>query len=115
MDGRGRALDNIFVERLWRSLKHEDIYLKGYSTVAELTLGLVEYFAFYNSERPHQGLGNSSPDEVSAASNGGGARIVNHFGPGGRPSSPVNSGQPRSAAIRSAARRVGKEGVNTLR
>ena len=48
MDGRGRALDNIFVERLWRSVKHEDVYLKGYHTVAELTLGLTEYFVFYN-------------------------------------------------------------------
>lgn len=99
MDGRGRALDNIFVERLWRSLKHEDIYLKGYSTVAELTLGLVEYFTFYNSERPHQGLGNRTPDEVYAAGIGGGARIVNYFGQGGSPSSQVKSGQRRSAAV----------------
>jgi putative transposase len=76
MDGRGRALDNIFVERLWRSLKHEDIYLKGYSTVAELTLGLVEYFAFYNGERPHQGLGNRTPDEVYADGIGGGAGLL---------------------------------------
>jgi putative transposase len=78
MDGRGRALDNIFVERLWRSLKHEDIYLKGYSTVAELTLGLVEYFAFYNGERPHQDW-ETAPDEVYADGIGGGARIANHF------------------------------------
>ena len=99
MDGRGRALDNIFVERLWRSLKHEDIYLKGYSTVAELTLGLVEYFAFYNGERPHQGLGNRTPDEVYADGIGGGARIANHFDRDGNPSSPVASGQRRSAAV----------------
>ena len=56
MDGRGRALDNIFVERLWRSVKHEDIYLKGYGALGELTLGLTEYFMFYNAERPHQSL-----------------------------------------------------------
>jgi putative transposase len=54
MDGRGRALDNIFVERLWRSVKHEDIYLKGYATLPELLIGLTEYFDFYNRERTHQ-------------------------------------------------------------
>ena len=54
MDGRGRALDNIFVERLWRNVKHEDVYLKGYANMAELMLGLAQYFAFYNAERPHQ-------------------------------------------------------------
>jgi len=47
MDGRGRALDNIFVERLWRNVKYEDVYLKGYSNMAELTVGLAQYFAFY--------------------------------------------------------------------
>ena len=49
--GRGRALDNIFVERLWRSVKHEDVYLKGYATMGELMIGLTEYFAFYNIQR----------------------------------------------------------------
>ena len=53
MDGRGRALDNIFVERLWRSLKHEDVYLKGYETISELLIGLTEYFVFYNTEKMH--------------------------------------------------------------
>jgi len=52
MDGRGRALDNIFVERLWRSVKHEDIYLKGYSTATELQYGLKKYFIEFNVERP---------------------------------------------------------------
>jgi putative transposase len=98
MDGRGRALDNIFVERLWRSLKHEDIYLKGYSTVAELTLGLVEYFAFYNGERPHQGLKPHSRRGLCRWYYGG-ARIANHFDRDGNPSSPVASGQRRSAAV----------------
>jgi len=50
MDGRGRALDHIFVERLWRSVKHEDVYLKGYASLGELTRGLVEYFTFFNGE-----------------------------------------------------------------
>jgi putative transposase len=56
MDGRGRALDNIFVERLWRSVKYEDIYPKNYVYIPELLLGLTEYFAFYNGERYHQAL-----------------------------------------------------------
>ena len=64
MDGRGRAFDNIFVERLWRSVKHEDVYLKGYATMGELTVGLAEYFAFYNGERPHQSLGHKTPEVV---------------------------------------------------
>ena len=80
MDGRGRALDNIFVERLWRSVKYEDVYLKGYASLPELLLGLTEYFAFYNAERPHQSLGNRTPDEVYRTGEGGGAEIVGHFG-----------------------------------
>ena len=79
MDGRGRALDNIFVERLWRSVKHEDIYLKGYSTAAELRCGLKEYFVLFNDERPHQSLGYSTPDKVYLAAAGGGARIVDKY------------------------------------
>ena len=74
MDGRGRALDNIFVERLWRSVKYEDVYLQGYGTMGELTLGLARYFAFYNGERPHQSLGNWTPHEVYASGQGGGAK-----------------------------------------
>jgi putative transposase len=80
MDGRGRALDNIFVERLWRSLKHEDIYIKGYASLPELLLGLRAYFAFYNCERPHQSLGYRTPDLVYHSGEGGGARIVDRFG-----------------------------------
>jgi len=79
MDGRGRALDNIFVERLWRSLKHEDIYLKGYTNIGELRLGLTDYFAFYNGERPHQSLSNQTPDKVYSTGEGGGAEIVDRF------------------------------------
>ena len=80
MDGRGRALDNIFVERLWRSVKHEDIYLKGYASVPELLLGLTEYFVFYNTQRIHQSLNYVTPDEVYRTAKGGGARIVDKFG-----------------------------------
>jgi putative transposase len=64
MDGRGRALDNIFVERLWRSVKYEDIYLKDYTTVPALDEGLARYFHFYNHERPHQSLAYRTPAEV---------------------------------------------------
>jgi putative transposase len=64
MDGRGRALDNIFVERLWRSVKYEHIYLYDHATVLALAAGLGEYFSFYNTERPHQSLGYRTPAEV---------------------------------------------------
>ena len=79
MDGRGRALDNIFVERLWRSIKYEDIYLRGYAGMGELMIGLTEYFAFYNGERPHQSLSNLTPDQVYKTGQGGGAKIVDKF------------------------------------
>ena len=64
MDGRGRCLDNVFVERLWRSVKYEDVYLKGYETVPELTQGLGRYFPFYNEERLPQALGYRTPADV---------------------------------------------------
>src|SRR6185312_10280281 len=63
-DGRGRALDNVFVERLWRSVKYEDIYIWGYEAVPELHQGLGRYFAFYNDERLHQSLGYRTPAAV---------------------------------------------------
>jgi len=66
MDGRGRALDNVYIERLWRSLKYEDIYLKECETVEDLRNGLTKYFAYYNNERPHQGLDYRTPEEVYA-------------------------------------------------
>lgn len=64
MDGRGRAIDNIFVERLWRTVKYENIYLKAYSDGLELYLGLKEYFDFYNNERFHQSLDYKNPREM---------------------------------------------------
>ena len=63
-DGRGRAFDNIFVERLWRTVKYEEVYLKDYDTVAEATRNLKEYFIFYNQERLHQALGYKTPAAV---------------------------------------------------
>src|SRR3954451_22840711 len=64
MDGRGRALDNVFVERLWRSVKYEDLYIRGYEDVPELRRGLGRYFAFYNYARLHQALGYRTPAVV---------------------------------------------------
>ena len=67
MDGRGRWLDNVFIERLWRSLKHEDIYLKGYADGREAKAGIAAWVAFYNTRRPHQALGDRAPMVVSRA------------------------------------------------
>jgi putative transposase len=64
MDGRGRALDNIFVERLWRTVKYEDVYLKGYETPKEVFAGLRAYFQYYNWERPHQALDYRTPAAI---------------------------------------------------
>jgi putative transposase len=66
-DGRGRALDNVFVERLWRSVKYENIYINNYEHVNELESGLTAYFWFYDEERPHQSLDYRTPGEVHRA------------------------------------------------
>jgi len=79
MDGRGRVFDNIFVERLWRNVKYEDVYLKGYESMVDLGKGLGEYFVFYNGERPHQALGQETPDVVHQTAIGGGAMIVDRY------------------------------------
>lgn len=92
MDGRGRALDNIFVERLWRNVKYECVYINGFSSIPELIIGLTDYFAYYNDERPHQSLGYKTPKEVYLGSQGGGAHIPDNY--------MVNeTGQRRSAEI----------------
>ena len=106
MDGRGRAFDNIFVERLWRNVKYEDVYLKGYGTIIELTAGLAKYFAFYNGERPHQSLGNITPNIVYLTAIGGGAVIVDKY-PRAVDESPVplrstgdsSTAEPRSEVV----------------
>jgi putative transposase len=66
MDGRGRVFDNIFIERLWRSVKYEEVYLKDYESVKEACAGLNAYFRFYNEQRPHQALGYLSPAALYA-------------------------------------------------
>jgi putative transposase len=77
-DGRGRALDNVFVERLWRSLKYEDIYIKDYDRIIDLEAGLSAYFWFYDEERPHQSLDYCTPGEVYRA---GLSRAIRGEGP----------------------------------
>ena len=64
MDGKGRAIDNIFAERLWRSVKYEEVYLNDYETVLEAKSGIKRYFEYYNNERQHQSLGYRTPAEV---------------------------------------------------
>ena len=64
MDGKGRWIDNVFVERLWRSVKYESIYLHAYETPREVRVALARYFTFYNGHRPHQSLGYRTPDEI---------------------------------------------------
>jgi putative transposase len=73
-DGRGRALDNVFVERLWRSVKYEDVYIHDYEYVPELESGLGSYFWFYDEERPHSSLGYRTPGEVYRAGIQGGLK-----------------------------------------
>ena len=98
MDGRGRAFDNIFVERLWRAVKYENVYLKGYANLGDLTVGLSEYFQFYNTERPHQALGNRTPEAVYQSGFGGGAAIADHFGGKKITWQDANTGQRCAAA-----------------
>ena len=64
MDGRGRWMDNVFIERLWRSLKYEDVYLKGYADGREARAGIARWIAFYNEQRLHQALGDRAPMAV---------------------------------------------------
>ena len=64
MDGRGRWLDNVFIERLWRTVKYEDVYLRGYTSLHEADRGLAAYFTFYNQGRRHQSLDWKTPAQV---------------------------------------------------
>ncbi len=86
MDGRGRAFDNIFVERLWRTIKHENIYLNGYANMGELMRGLTAYMIFYNGVRIHQALGYATPGETYRTGVGGGALILEKYGAAGEES-----------------------------
>lgn len=64
MDGRGRWMDNVFIERLWRSLKYECVYLHAFETGSELRAGLTKWIGYYNAGRPHSGLGGQTPNEA---------------------------------------------------
>ncbi len=75
MDGKGRAFDNIFTERLWRTVKYENVYLLDYQTPREARQGIGIYLTFYNEQRPHQALGNRTPAEVYFARPQGGAIV----------------------------------------
>jgi len=66
MDGKGRWMDNVFIERLWRSVKYEEIYLRGHNTLPELEAGLQAWFGRYNTWRPHQALDNRTPSQAHA-------------------------------------------------
>lgn len=74
MDARGRWMDNRFIERLWRSLKYEDVYLRSYEDGRKLRLGLRHWFVKYNQHRPHQALGYATPEEVYHAPESHGAK-----------------------------------------
>ena len=72
----------IAASRLWRNVKHENVYLKGYANMGEFTVGLAAYMTFFNAERPHQALGYATPDEVYRTGIGGGAIILDKYGSG---------------------------------
>lgn len=98
----GRALNhfcNIFVERLWRKVKYEDVYLKGYATMGELLPGLSHYFGFYNGERPHQALNERTPDAVYRSGRDGGAIIVD-TGPAPNITTAIQKSGQRCSAVR---------------
>ena len=69
MEGKGKALDNVFIERFWKSLKYEEVYLKAYETVKEAVFILGEYIWDYSNDRPHASLGDRTPDEVYSEKN----------------------------------------------
>jgi putative transposase len=100
MDGRGRAFDNIFVERFWRNVKYEDVYLNGYANMGELMVGMAAYMSFFNAERPHQSLGYKTPEQVYRTGIGGGAIILDKYGSGteAKAASTPITGQRRTAA-----------------
>lgn len=76
MDGKGRWVDNVFVERLWRSVKYEEVYLKAYESVSEAKAGLKRYFSFYNEVRTHQSLDRQTPDQVYFGANAASLRLA---------------------------------------
>jgi len=94
MDGRGRALDNIFTERLWRAVKYEEVYLHEYTSLREARTGLTTYFDFYNHRRVHQALGYRTPAEVYTGRPGGG-NVDSSCGPAHIPTTPTTDDETR--------------------
>jgi putative transposase len=80
MDGKGRFLDNIFIERLWRSLKYEEVFTHAYASVSEARLGIGAWMKFYNDERKHQSLGNKTPSQIFASAKNGVAQACGYDG-----------------------------------
>lgn len=78
MDGKGRCMDNIFTERLWRTIKYENVYMRSYATIKEATAGIGDYLNFYNTKRGHQALAYKTPHEVYFQQ-GNDKLITNHF------------------------------------
>jgi transposase InsO family protein len=97
MDGRGRALDNVFVERLWRTVKYEEVYLREYRTVREAQQGLGRYFGFYNDERLHQALGYRTP---TAIYRGVGQHCPSNGMEGGEAHTTIESSENNNLAMR---------------
>src|SRR6266849_4696656 len=100
MDGRGRWMDNVFIERLWRSLKYEDIYLKGYADGHEAKQGIADWVTFYNHRRPHQALANRTPiaiwrDGITGALGEGAVDMTLRLDNAGVPTSPQPPQQPK--------------------
>ena len=102
-DGRGRALDNVFVERLWRTVKYEEIYLKAYADGTEGRESLEHYFPFYNRERPHQSLGYRTPWEVHRA---GAKKRKSHMASGQPEPSPARASEATKDSARAVVGRV---------
>ena len=113
MDGKGRCLDNVFVERLWRTVKYEDVYLRGYEAVPELQQGLGRYFPFYNEERPHQSLDYRTPAEVYRKGDGwlSGAGERRHSFSPRTPSAPVKGGRGEKECLAGRAEEESESGV----
>jgi putative transposase len=98
MDGRGRRMDNVFIERLWRSLKYEDVYLQGYADGREAARGIAEWIAFYNERRPHQALDYRTPMAVWRAAVAGARAVDIMDNPSASPTCPQPQKQTQSFA-----------------
>ena len=95
------------IERLWRTVKYEDVYLNVYANMGELMLGLTEYMMFYNEERFHQALGNDTPSKVYQTGSGGGAMILAKYGSADEAHTPTPARAAKTGQRRAAACEIG--------